>query len=313
MPTQRSVIIFILFFLCVCLLGSTLFPLYENHIATAPAAGVSPEHEDIDPEARMAHAAFRTLQKPPESPAELESPYTILENSTTTHVRVNGGCGPHFEGECLNVRSEPSTTSEKVAKLRNYTVLAVEQAVAVGSTTWYKISLDEKLHYPERVSTAWYISSEYVEALNLDQTSENTASGPKRIHVDVSDQILTAYQGDTKVMEIRISTGLFDTPTPYGDFTVLRKTPSRYMQGPLQNGRRADPELPIDETHPDYYDLPGVPWNLYFTYDGAVIHGAYWHVNFGQPHSHGCVNLPPQNAEALYAWAEVGTPIHVQR
>lgn len=317
MSLQHRVIIFIVCILCVCFVGITLFPLYEKHASTVPVAAVIPVHEDIDPETRMAHAAFRTIQTDNATtstpPVEPESSYIIIENSTTTHVRVTGGCGPHYEGGCLNVRSEPSTTSEKVARLRNHTVLAVEQTIEVGSTTWYKISLDEKLHYPERIATDWYISGNFVEPLDLNQTAAESSEAPKRILVDVSDQILTAYEGDTIVMEVRISTGLFDTPTPYGDFTVLRKTPSRYMQGPLQNGQREDPDLPIDTTHPDYYDLPGVPWNLYFTYDGAVIHGAYWHVNFGQPHSHGCVNLPPQNAEQLYAWAEVGTPIHVQR
>lgn len=83
------------------------------------------------------------------------------------------------------------------------------------------------------------------------------------------------------------------------------------MQGPLTNGRRKNPEEAVLTSHPDYYDLPSVPWNLYFTYDGAVIHGAYWHVNFGAQNSYGCVNLPPENAEWIYNWAEVGTPISV--
>jgi lipoprotein-anchoring transpeptidase ErfK/SrfK len=60
-----------------------------------------------------------------------------------------------------------------------------------------------------------------------------------------------------------------------------------------------------------YYDVPGVPWNLYFTQQGAVIHGAYWHNSFGTPYSHGCVNLPPDQAKKLYAWATIGTQVVV--
>ena len=41
---------------------------------------------------------------------------------------------------------------------------------------------------------------------------------------------------------------------------------------------------------PGYY-LPGVPYVMYF-YQGYGLHGTYWHDNFGQPMSHGCVNLP---------------------
>jgi len=72
------------------------------------------------------------------------------------------------------------------------------------------------------------------------------------------------------------------------------------MQGPL-------PNIPSD----DYYDLPGVPWNLYFTNGGAVIHGAYWHNSFGSPYSHGCVNLSPEDAEKIYNWAPLGTKVIV--
>lgn len=73
------------------------------------------------------------------------------------------------------------------------------------------------------------------------------------------------------------------------------------MQGPL-------PWL-LDQ---QYYDLPGVPWNLYFTEQGAVIHGAYWHDSFGKPYSHGCVNVAPDEARELYEWTPLGTPVIVQ-
>ena len=101
-------------------------------------------------------------------------------------------------------------------------------------------------------------------------------------------------------MEEPVSTGLELTPTPRGVFSVYKKTPTRYMQGPL-------PDI-----SDQYYDLPGVPWNLYFTKQGAVIHGAYWHNSFGTPWSHGCVNLPPEKARELYLWAELGTQVLVR-
>ena len=81
---------------------------------------------------------------------------------------------------------------------------------------------------------------------------------------------------------------------------IYKKTPSRYMQGP------------IDGITDQYYDLPGVPWDLYFTSGGAAIHGTYWHENFGKQSSHGCVNLPVEKAKELYSWAEVGTRVTVQ-
>ena len=80
---------------------------------------------------------------------------------------------------------------------------------------------------------------------------------------------------------------------------VYKKTPSRYMQGPLP---------PISD---QFYDLPGVPWNLYFTNEGGAIHGAYWHESFGEQRSHGCVNLPLDKAKELYLWAPLGTEVFV--
>ena len=68
---------------------------------------------------------------------------------------------------------------------------------------------------------------------------------------------------------------------------------------------------PLPGISDQVYDLPGVPWNLYFTEDGGAIHGAYWHNNFGQPWSHGCVNVPLKEAEELYNWAEPGTVVTV--
>jgi lipoprotein-anchoring transpeptidase ErfK/SrfK len=72
------------------------------------------------------------------------------------------------------------------------------------------------------------------------------------------------------------------------------------MQGPLPN---------ISD---DYYDLPGVPWTMYFTEGGAAIHGAYWHDKFGTQHSHGCVNLEPDTAQVIYNWADLGTKVTVR-
>ncbi|MFH0951427.1 MAG: L,D-transpeptidase, partial [bacterium] len=42
------------------------------------------------------------------------------------------------------------------------------------------------------------------------------------------------------------------------------------------------------------------------------IHGAYWHNNFGQPMSHGCVNVAYDNMEDLYWYAQIGTKVIVE-
>lgn len=220
------------------------------------------------------------------------------------YVKVTNSCDTGFEGECVNVRSSPSVNSPVVFKARNNLVLKVTDKIESGGRSWYKLSFaGEWLRYPERVDGDMYISAEYVTHF-LDEGSKNlTKTSPqtnKHLLIDRSEQMLYAYDGEILFMTEKVSTGIKLTPTPRGEFTVYRKTPSRYMQGPI----------PGISDH--YYDLPGVPWNLYFTEDGAVIHGAYWHDKFGQVWSNGCVNLPPDSAEKLYKWADIGTKVLVR-
>lgn len=222
------------------------------------------------------------------------------------YVEVIDSCGPHFEGDCLRVRSGPGVEYPTLASLRNGVVLKVGGRVERDGQVWYKIVFDEWLRYPERVKGDWYVVADFVKVL-LDEGDktiwENSyaTTTQKTITVDRSEQMLYAFEENELFLAAAISTGLELTPTPRGTFTVFKKTPSRYMQGPLPN--LADRQ---------YYDLPGVPWNLYFTDGGAVIHGAYWHNSFGTQYSHGCVNLPPAVAHTLYSWAELGTKVIVK-
>lgn len=109
------------------------------------------------------------------------------------------------------------------------------------------------------------------------------------IDVNLSQQRLTAYQGNTAVFSTLISGGLPRTPTVVGRFAVQTKLRSTRMTGPG-------------------YDLPGVPYTMYF-YKGYAIHGTYWHNNFGHPMSHGCVNMRTEDAGWLFNWASIGTPV----
>jgi lipoprotein-anchoring transpeptidase ErfK/SrfK len=112
--------------------------------------------------------------------------------------------------------------------------------------------------------------------------------GEKWIEVNVTTQQLIAWEGDVPVMTATVSTGLPNTPTILGEFNIYWKLESGPMSGA------------------DYY-LPGVPYTMYF-YSGYALHGTYWHSNFGQPMSHGCVNLETSQAKALYEWASPLVP-----
>lgn len=232
---------------------------------------------------------------PDETPAEV--PQTKLQ----TFLEVVDGCGPDFEGACVNVRSGPGSEYPSVLKLRTGVVLRVEKRMEGADREWLKVAQDN-VRYPERITSDWYVAADVVRVFTDVGARDMKKSdiSDKTILVDRSDQMLYAYDGETLFMEVSISTGHDLTPTPRGSFKVFHKTPGRYMQGPLPG---------ISD---QYYDLPGVPWNLYFTKQGAVIHGAYWHDKFGEQWSHGCVNVPPQIAKQLYEWADLGTVVTVR-
>ena len=120
--------------------------------------------------------------------------------------------------------------------------------------------------------------------------------GEHWVDVNLSEQSLTAYEGDTPVLYTLVSTGRpgFDTPT--GEFQVLVKLESQTMEGVIGG---------------EYYNVPDVPWVMYFTDEGHALHGTYWHNNFGNVMSHGCVNLPMDVAEWMYGWADIGMRVEI--
>lgn len=130
------------------------------------------------------------------------------------------------------------------------------------------------------------------------------SSGNKRIEVDISNQRLYAYEGGSRVYDFVISTGKPWWATPTGNFKFWTKL--RYTR--MRGGSRA---------LGTYYDLPNVPFTMFYagsgipTWKGYAIHGTYWHNNFGHPMSHGCVNLTIPDAEKLFYWSTLDTPITI--
>lgn len=119
--------------------------------------------------------------------------------------------------------------------------------------------------------------------------------GERWIDVNLSAQTLTAYEGNTPVYSMYISSGLNPYPTVTGQFRVYLRYKTQDMNGYLLGY--------------DYY-VPNVPNVMYF-YRGYAIHGTYWHSNFGQPMSHGCVNTTVADSEWLYNWSSHGTLVNV--
>jgi len=139
-----------------------------------------------------------------------------------------------------------------------------------------------------------------VPAYLAETTINNTnvlgnSTSDKRIEIDLTNQRLYAYEGDTKIYDFLVSTGKWGR-TPTGTFEIWIKLRYTTMSGGNKDWGT-------------YYYLPNVPYTMFFynaqipKWRGYGIHGTYWHSNFGHPMSHGCINMKTEEVEQLYYWA----------
>ena len=133
-----------------------------------------------------------------------------------------------------------------------------------------------------------------VFALATTETPFETVSLYRRIDINLSSQRATLYENDAVVNSWAVSTGLPGTLTPTGNFKVFAHT---RMQ-----------DMGCYEGAP--YCTKDVPWITWFA-PNIGFHGTYWHNNFGQRMSHGCVNLPINLAKYVYDWSPTGLEISV--
>jgi hypothetical protein len=124
----------------------------------------------------------------------------------------------------------------------------------------------------------------------------------KRILVRVWDQTLSCFEGDTEVHFAKISSGaLYDAwgnrvdawETPIGESPIWRKAISL----PLSGGSASAG-----------WSLPAVGWVSLFVGTGVAIHSTYWHNNYGEPSSRGCVNSSPEDAKWIFRWSQPQVP-----
>jgi lipoprotein-anchoring transpeptidase ErfK/SrfK len=131
-------------------------------------------------------------------------------------------------------------------------------------------------------------------ALTVAETPFETAATERRLEVNLSTQTTYLYENDQVIHAWASSTGLPGSATTPGNFKIGWKNPMQDMG--------CFPGAP--------YCTENVPWVAYFNGDQG-FHGAYWHNNFGNVMSHGCVNLPVASAKFLYDWAPKGTEVWV--
>jgi len=197
-----------------------------------------------------------------------------LPNTTTTYI-VQRGDTLFRIATMFNIPADALADANDIPWVDR---IYVGQILTIPTSDYQVRSLDDRI-------------VDSVSPMPSDQIPEPTVVDGKQIVVVLSQQQTYVFENGVLLRHFLSSTGLPRTPTVTGDFEIYVKYDAQRMTGPG-------------------YDLPGVPWVMYFYRDYA-LHGAYWHNNFGNPMSHGCVNLRIPEAEWLYQWAAIGTPVHI--
>lgn len=136
-------------------------------------------------------------------------------------------------------------------------------------------------------------------AAGFSPTSTTDVPLKKRINISLSKQTMKQELGGVVLANFRVSTGKPGMATPTGDFKVLEKSPKAWSSSAKL----------------------WMPYWMKFTNRGHGIHELpEWPGgkkegmdHLGKPVSHGCVRLGIGPAKTMYAWADIGTPIHIER
>jgi L,D-transpeptidase catalytic domain len=144
------------------------------------------------------------------------------------------------------------------------------------------------------------LRSEQAVRIDRSQHAPAWATGTRRwIDVSILHQSLVAYEGRKPVYVTLVSTGADGLGDP-------KKTHSTIQGAFLIHTKHLSVTMGGD-TIGDEFDFRDVPFVQYFT-EGFALHAAYWHDEFGTPHSHGCVNLAPIDAAWLFGWTDPEVP-----
>jgi hypothetical protein len=194
--------------------------------------------------------------------------------------------------------------TEHVLPFQAHAAIAMKDRNVDGAK-WHEL-----LAAPEGVPAGTYLVKPE-SATRVDAATElpyQVGKDEAWIEVSLLRQSLVLYKGLQPVFVTLVSTGVdvngdpeTSRATPKGHFRIHSKHISWRMAGdekpPKEEGGEPDPRYRIDD----------VPYVQYFQ-AGYALHAAFWHDSFGQPKSHGCINLSPRDAIRMFGQTEPKVP-----
>ncbi|MGD9712056.1 MAG: L,D-transpeptidase family protein [Thermomicrobiales bacterium] len=197
-----------------------------------------------------------------------------------------------------NVRERPTTQSAIVRTIPAGGFVEVSEwvageAVLDGVAQWSKLA-----------------SGGYVFTRNIGRSAPvlppplkaPIPSSGKWIDVHLTQQLMTAYEGESPIRTVVTTTGMSGWETPEGQFWITVRVPNETMRGGTLGAE-------------NFFQLKNVLYTQYFTVEGHAIHYAWWRTpeTIGRPGSHGCLNTLLEDARFFWDWAEINTMVVIRK
>jgi hypothetical protein len=218
-----------------------------------------------------------------------------IKGSEFHGVRVGAEVEPPF----AFVKSKEAHAHELVGKRLVAKKDVFAWRSAVKPTGQRKVQKDKT--YAELEDGRWVLLDALAPVEILKKYPAGTTVGEKWIDVSILQQVLVAYEGLTPVYATMVSTG----EAGLGDPKTTRST----VIGAFRINTKLVTATMDSDVVGEEFELRDVPYVQYFK-EGYALHASYWHDVFGQPKSHGCINLAPEDARRLFYWTEPRVPPH---
>ena len=208
-----------------------------------------------------------------------------------------------FRQHVVDYVAQLAADHDTVGTERQFETTSGRIVYVYGSAYGWKIDQDkEAAQLMQEIQSGTQTTREPVYSMRANAHGINDL-GDTYIEVDLTEQYMWYYQNGNIIFQSEIVSGLPGDPdrkTPPGIFTLDSKSSPSVLRG----------EMTANGTYS--YEQPVTYW---MPFNGGIgFHDADWQPYFGGDRyltggSHGCINLPPENAGQLYSLIQYDVPI----
>ena len=208
-----------------------------------------------------------------------------------------------FRQHVVDYVTQLAADHDTVGTERQFQTTSGRTVYVYGSAYGWKIDQDKEVaQLMQEIQSGTQTTREPVYSMRANAHGINDL-GDTYIEVDLTEQYMWYYQNGNIIFQSEIVSGLPGDPdrkTPPGIFTLNSKSSPSVLRG----------EMTANGTYS--YEQPVTYW---MPFNGGIgFHDADWQPYFGGDRyltggSHGCINLPPENAGQLYSLIQYDVPI----